>query len=56
MSILHIAITGAGDTPEEAERTMERAVEALRAAGIEPYRAWVEDTSTLLPSIGSEAP
>lgn len=36
MSILHIAIT---DTDEDTQR---RAVEALQAAGIEVYRAWIE--------------
>ena len=38
MSILHIAIT---DADEDAQR---RAVEALQAAGIEVYRAWIERT------------
>jgi hypothetical protein len=36
MSYLHIAVTGA------AEETRRRAVEALGAAGIEVYRAWIE--------------
>lgn len=38
MSVLHIAITD-GD-----EDTQRRACEALQAAGIEVYRAWIERT------------
>jgi hypothetical protein len=36
MSNLHIAVTGAD------EETRRRAVEALEAAGIDVYRAWIE--------------
>ncbi|MEV4670985.1 hypothetical protein AB0K34_04960 [Actinomadura sp. NPDC049382] len=39
MSILHIAITESAD-----EETRRRACEALKAAGIEVYRAWIERT------------
>lgn len=39
MSILHIAITENAD-----EATRERACEALEAAGVAVYRAWIERT------------
>jgi hypothetical protein len=39
VSILHITITDGAD-----ENTRQRACEALQAAGIAVYRAWIEKT------------